>query len=335
MWGSSKTKIVLLGKTGSGKSGLGNTILGEDLFKENMSPNSETDECQVESKHINGAPVKVIDTPGFFGNNTDEEKVKTEILKCIEMAAPEIHAFLIVLNVGRYADQEKDVINKIKEYFSDEALKHAVVVFTHGDQLREGQKIEDFIKENRDLRKLVEKCGSRCHVVDNKYWKDQQDGYRSNRFQVDQLLNTIEKMKSEQGGYTSILLQEVGKVKKMIKDKLRSFAKHSLQAVRKVKEAIPWGQILKVSAGATVGMVLGAFLGAFICKPLPRVGAVGGAVGGGAAGAAVAYNSETVTDTVVNITKIFFQVGREMLSISCCVNDPNSSGQKKLKLKPE
>ncbi|XP_023202920.1 GTPase IMAP family member 7-like isoform X2 [Xiphophorus maculatus] len=219
MAGSSKTKIVLLGKTGSGKSGLGNAILGEDLFKENMSPNSETDECQVESKDVNGAPVKVIDTPGFFGNNTDEEKVKTEILKCIEMAAPEIHAFLIVLNVGRYADQEKEVINKIKECFSDKALKHAVVVFTHGDQLREGQKIEDFIRENRDLRKLVEKCGSRCHVVDNKYWKDQQDGYRSNRFQVDQLLNTIEKMKSKQH---LILLQEVGKWEKQCPGGIRN-----------------------------------------------------------------------------------------------------------------
>ncbi|XP_005809260.1 GTPase IMAP family member 7-like isoform X3 [Xiphophorus maculatus] len=215
MAGSSKTKIVLLGKTGSGKSSLGNTILGEDLFNEKLS-----DECQVESKDVKGVSVKVIDTPSFFGNNTDEEKVKTEILKCIEMAAPEIHAFLIVLScVGQYADQEKEVINKIKECFSDEALKHAVVVFTHGDQLREGQKIEDFIRENRDLRKLVEKCGSRCHVVDNKYWKDQQDGYRSNRFQVDQLLNTIEKMKSKQH---LILLQEVGKWEKQCPGGIRN-----------------------------------------------------------------------------------------------------------------
>ncbi|XP_054877341.1 GTPase IMAP family member 7-like [Poeciliopsis prolifica] len=318
MAASSRTKLVLLGKSGIGKSSLGNAILGANLFEENMSPNSVTHECKVASRDVNGASVQVIDTPGFFGNTTNEEQLKREMLKCIEMSAPEIHAFLIVLNVGRYGDQEKQVIDKIKEYFTDEALKHAVVVFTYGDQLRTGQKIEDFIEEN-PLKELVRKCGGRCHVVDNKYWKDQQDDYRSNRIQVGQLLNTIERMKNEQSGYTNFLLQAVG---------------NEIARMGEGREGWPWGQILKVSAGATVGMLLGAFLGFFKCTPIPCLGAFGGALVGGIAGAGIAYSSETTMDGVVKTAKIIFKIGEKRLRVSCLLNSPNSSGEES-KLKPE
>ncbi|KAG8006055.1 hypothetical protein GBF38_005189 [Nibea albiflora] len=39
---------------------------------------------------------------------------------------------------------EQAVVNKVIQYFSEEAFRYATVVFTHGDQLRNGQTIEDF-----------------------------------------------------------------------------------------------------------------------------------------------------------------------------------------------
>ncbi|XP_035985802.1 GTPase IMAP family member 9-like [Fundulus heteroclitus] len=251
---SNETKIVLLGKTGVGKSSLGNAILGDSLFKEKSSPTSETNMFNAESKDINGERVTVIDTPGIFDNRLKEEDLKAEMIKCIEHCSPCIHAFLIVLKVDRYTDQEKEIIHKIKQYFPKEILKHAVVVFTHGDQLLEGQTIDEFVKKSKDLTELVGMCGGKCHVVDNKYWKNQQDGYRSNRFQVKQLLKTIETMKDDKGVYTNELLQLVGK-KKLWK-------------------------ILKISAKITIGALLGILLGAVVLVPCVGLdAAIGSGVG--------------------------------------------------------
>ncbi|KAI3375698.1 hypothetical protein L3Q82_004008 [Scortum barcoo] len=100
--------------------------------------------------------------------------MKPEIVKCITECAPGPHAFLIVLKVERFTEHEKAVITKIFQYFSEDALKYAVIVFTHGDQLPKGIKIEEFIGQKKNLSDLVKKCSGRCHVVDNKYWNNRQ-----------------------------------------------------------------------------------------------------------------------------------------------------------------
>ncbi|XP_076027735.1 GTPase IMAP family member 9-like isoform X2 [Genypterus blacodes] len=216
---SDERRIVLLGKSGAGKSSLANTIFGESMFKAKLSSKSVTSYCQAESKTVNGRRIKLIDTPGFFDTEMKEEELKPEMVKCISECLPGPHAFLLVLKVETFTQQENDVIKKITQYFSEEAWKYTTVVFTHGDQLEENE-IKKFVVNNELLRGLVEKCGGRCHVIDNKYWKDnQQDEYRSNKFQVKQLLNTIEKMVEGNGGgcYTNEMLQALKNKQLLIK----------------------------------------------------------------------------------------------------------------------
>ncbi|XP_073331387.1 GTPase IMAP family member 7-like [Pagrus major] len=229
---SKDIRIVILGKTGVGKSSLANTIFGHRDFKISHTLNSETKKCQAKTRSLNGRSITLIDTPGFFDTDRSEEELKPEIVRCITECAPGPHAFLIVLKVERITEQEQVGVNKIQEYFSEEAFKYATVVFTCGDQLPEGKTIKDFVNQNKLVSDLVMKCGGRCHVIDNKYWEDKpKDEYRSNQFQVEELFKTIDEMVKENNGrcYTNEALQVVETI---IKQEEENFGQSSGKLVK-------------------------------------------------------------------------------------------------------
>uniref|UniRef100_A0A3B3DJD1 AIG1-type G domain-containing protein n=1 Tax=Oryzias melastigma TaxID=30732 RepID=A0A3B3DJD1_ORYME len=228
-------RIVVLGKTGAGKSSLANNIFEEKLFEVNHSADSGTSKCKAESKSLNQRRIIFVDTPGFFDTGRSEEEMKREIVRCITECAPGPHVFLIVLKVEKYTDQEKEVVKKMTQYFSEEALKFTVVLFTHGDQLPEETTIEEFVKKSEDLNQLVEKCSGRCHVFDNKYWNNvHQEEYRSNSSQKKELFNTIDKIAEANNGgyYTSKMLQAVKE--KIDKEEANLSADESSQKAKEV-----------------------------------------------------------------------------------------------------
>ncbi|XP_054457972.1 uncharacterized protein LOC129093874 [Anoplopoma fimbria] len=149
-------------------------------------------------------------------------------------------------------------------YFPEEVLKFATVLFTHGDQLEEGQTIEDFVRGNEPLSDLVKKCGGRCHVVDNKYWKNnQQDEYRNNQFQVKELLKTMEKITEANGGrcYTNEMLQAVEeKIKQEVELIRKSPGNMSEIEIREKAKDRVYERLLKL-AGITTTILLGGLFG--------------------------------------------------------------------------
>ncbi|XP_034015609.1 GTPase IMAP family member 7 isoform X2 [Thalassophryne amazonica] len=211
---TNRYRIILVGKTGVGKSAAGNTILGNEVFESHLSSSSCTTECRKAKADVGGRKVAVIDTPGLFDTNFKEEEVLKKIVKCIDLSAPGPHAFLVVLQLGRFTQEEKDTVELIQSTFGKEAAKYTMVLFTHGDKLK-ALTIEQFISKNEDLAEFIEKCRHQYHVFNNQV-KDPE--------QINQLMDKINMMTKLNGGrhYTVKMFKRAQEAsKKEKKDQLK------------------------------------------------------------------------------------------------------------------
>ncbi|XP_069054211.1 GTPase IMAP family member 9-like [Lepisosteus oculatus] len=179
----SEIRIVLLGKRWSEKSSAGNTILGREEF----DTEGEPQECEKRQGEVAGRQITVVDTPGWgssFIIRAHPQRVREEVVRSVSLCPPGPHALLLVINVNSYTDWRS--VEEHLELLSERVWRHTIVLFTWGDELTDTTIEQHIERGGKELQCLVEKCGNRYHVLNNKN--------RVDRTQVTELLEKIEDM---------------------------------------------------------------------------------------------------------------------------------------------
>uniref|UniRef100_A0A0E9XVF0 AIG1-type G domain-containing protein n=1 Tax=Anguilla anguilla TaxID=7936 RepID=A0A0E9XVF0_ANGAN len=95
-----------------------------------------------------------------------DEQVKKQIGECIRLSVPGPHAFLLVVRLGRFTQEDKSAVQWIKKHFGEEASRYTMLLFTGADQIKK-KSVEEFLNGSMLLQELINCCGGRYHIFNN------------------------------------------------------------------------------------------------------------------------------------------------------------------------
>lgn len=185
-WRENEIKIVLIGKDGNEKSATGYTILGRQLNHSGVSGSSVTNSWSQKSAVRFDQKINIINTPDIFDKKRTNEEIQKETPEYISILSPGPHAFILVLDISRYTEDEVKSIQNFVESFGENVFKFLIVLLTTIDDSDIDEKGFDYTKcLHPSLQELFAKCGKNVITFNNKLQENEGDE------QVENLLSMI------------------------------------------------------------------------------------------------------------------------------------------------
>lgn len=143
-----------------------------------------------------GRKILIVETPDIFDTTQFNRKIQEEISKSISITLPGPHAFILVVSIGRFTEEEQKIVQYYENAFGENIFQYFIVLFTRKDDLdEEGKSLLDHIQTvPLYLRILISKCGGRVIAFNNRLKGDE-----SNE-QVRELLTMISKNVEKNNG---------------------------------------------------------------------------------------------------------------------------------------
>ena len=266
-------KLLVVGHTRIGKSSFINKIVGQKVttVQDGVNPCEHDFIVPIECE-VHGVPVMIYDSRGFSDPKVKNKKIIDTAISTIETA----DVILICHKLYGVLDEPAiKMLNQLAEISGNELMKHAIFVFTHGDEYKikcddEEDKKQHMKKQENDFKEGLRTILYSCNIE-----KDI----------VDEIPSIITSGKCDSLPTSSD--NWVEGFWSLCEERCTPEAEQFVSSIkRKFKGVVAGGVGAGVAGGLIAGAVGGALVGTGVI-PVPGVGTVAGAVVGAVGGAIV------------------------------------------------